>query len=350
MGGAVGVGGPAGGHDGGGGGVVCVGLAVLDVVQRVPGPLAWGHKHVSTSAEVAAGGPATNAAVCAAHLLGSATLVTGLGRSAAAEAVGAELAAYGVRVVDLADDDWPLPVAACLVEESGERTVVSPGALRTSWSLTDEARAAVTGAGVLLLDGHHPAAAAAALAQSAYPGAAPGVGPDARRDFGPGSGAPGVGQAARRRPLTILDAGSAKPHAEEWLPALDVVAGSADYAAAIGTDLAGAVRHVLARGAGAAVMTDGAREILWSDGGHLHRTSPPAVRAVDTLGAGDAFHGALAAALSVGRSLGEAVDLAAHIASARVARAGARGWLAAVPRGGLHPGPGDGDPWKPLSP
>lgn len=299
--------------------MVCLGLAVLDVVQRVPGPVRWGHKHVSSAAEVVAGGPATNAAICAARLLGGATLVTGLGGTPAADAVRAELAAYGVRVIDLAPPSWPLPVAACLVDDAGERTVVSPGALATSWSLSEAAAAAVDGARVLLLDGHHPSAAAAALARASA------AQPGARR---------------------ILDAGSAKPHTQAWLAQLDVVAGSADYAAGLGLDLAGALAHALAAGAGAAVLTDGPAEVIWAEAGEPpRRRTPPVVRAVDTLGAGDAFHGALAAWLALGHCLDDAVSGAIGVASARVAHAGARGWLAGLaPIGGGPAASGTGPP------
>lgn len=298
--------------------VVCLGLAVLDVVQRVDEPPTWGRKHVSRSAEVVAGGPATNAAVCAAALLGSATLVTGLGGSVAAAAVREELSGYGVRVLDLAPRDWQLPVAACLVDAAGERTVVSPGALTTTWGLTPAAEAAVAQADVLLLDGHHPKAASAALAAvSAGPGGC----------------------------HRLLDAGSAKPHAEAWLSDLDIVAGSADYAAGLGLSLRDALAHLLDAGAGAAVVTDGAGDVLWAEragprwgpreatevaGTAVHRLRPPSVRAVDTLGAGDAFHGALAAAIACGYPLADAVAVAAAVASTRVAHVGARAWLAAL--------------------
>ena len=288
--------------------MVCLGLAVLDVIQRVAEPVTWGRKHVSSATEIAAGGPATNAAVCAARLLGSATLVTGLGGSPAAALVRAELETYAVRVIDLAPPDWQLPVAACLIDAAGERTVVSPGALATGWGLTGPARAAVADAGVLLLDGHHPAAATAALTQAS---------------------------AGHRGPRTVLDAGSAKPHTQAWLPRLDVVAGSADYAAGLGLSLDQAVEHALRAGAGAAVMTDGPHEVLWADrGGAGGRVRPPRVRAVDTLGAGDAFHGGLVAALAADLPLAQAVDVAARVAAARVAHAGARAWLTTVPATG----------------
>jgi sugar/nucleoside kinase (ribokinase family) len=52
------------------------------------------------------------------------------------------------------------------------------------------------------------------------------------------------------------------------------------------------------------------------------------VKAVDTLGAGDVFHGALAAALAVhAADLPGCIDLAAQVAAVRCSRLGSRAWL-----------------------
>jgi sugar/nucleoside kinase (ribokinase family) len=59
--------------------VVCVGLATVDLVYRVdriPGP---DEKVQADSADIAAGGPATNAAVTAATLGADVTLVNAVG-------------------------------------------------------------------------------------------------------------------------------------------------------------------------------------------------------------------------------------------------------------------------------
>lgn len=325
--------------------VVCLGLAVLDVVQRVESPPTWGTKGLATSVEIAAGGPATNAAIACAASGVPTTLVTALGSSPQAGLVRAECERFGLHVVDLAagiasgatagdaaaahtsedagavdhadanpdadadagsdrgTEEWDLPVASCIVDAAGERTVVSTGALTTALPLTPEAESALAYARVLLLDGHHPVAAARAL--------------DAR----PGSC------------LAVLDAGSAKPHAEPWLSVLDVVAGSADYATGLTLGQEEALAHVLDSGAGAAVMTDGAGPVLWATRtGQAGSYSPPAVRALDTLGAGDAWHGAFVAALALDLSLADAVAYASESASIRVRHQGARGWLAHITR------------------
>ncbi|WP_420174291.1 carbohydrate kinase family protein [Luteococcus sp. OSA5] len=278
---------------------VFLGLTTLDVVQRVESRPPWGVKSVVESTQLSAGGPAANAAVTAAALLGRSTLITGLGATTAAHTVRADLEEHGVTVVELASPDFQLPVSTCIVEPDGTRTVFSTSALRSRHQLNDEARAVLASADALMVDGHHPVAAGMAL-----------------------------GLMADSPCLTVLDAGSVKPAAESWLSWLDVVAGSADYAAGLGTDLEGAVQHVLDAGATTAVMTDGAGAALWAGPTERGTVTPPQVDAVDTLGAGDAFHGALTAALLLnGGDLARAVAEACRVASIRVQHAGARGWL-----------------------
>ena len=48
-------------------------------------------------------------------------------------------------------------------------------------------------------------------------------------------------------------------------------------------------------------VTDGPQDVLWRDGKALRRSPAFPVKAVDTLGAGDVFHGAFALALAEGR-------------------------------------------------
>ena len=93
-------------------------------------------------------------------------------------------------------------------------------------------------------------------------------------------------------------------------------------------DAAGPVADGLrAIGVGRFVLTLGSEGSLVCEGGA--RTAIPAypVRAVDTVGAGDAFNGALAAALSEGLSLIEAATRANAAAAIAVTKPGAQGAL-----------------------
>ena len=355
-----------------------VGLTTLDVVHRAAAPPGRDRKITASRQDVAAGGPAANAAVTAAALGARAVLVTALGTGPVATAARADLEAHGVEVLDVvagpssgppadppAEDAaaFPLAVSAVLVDEAtGERSVVSAdAALVAAPAPTPDALAALPRPDAVLLDGHHPAIARAVLAHLDALGTTPRrFPPEAELVDAQGTaGAEGAGG----RPFVVLDCGRWRPLFAELLPAADVAACSADFAvpddvlADLAPDLppdlpsggaaaegpAGArgserPGRLSALGARAVVVTHGAGPVdvataafTFPDGSPYRRSLQiPGVAAVDTLGAGDAFHGALTAALASGRRLTDAVEVAAGVASQRVQHVGPRSWLAAV--------------------
>jgi len=141
--------------------ILCAGLATVDVVYRVdrlPGP---DEKAQATAVEIAAGGPAANAAVTAAALGAEVTLVTAVGSHPLGELIRADLAARGVRLVDAArEHPAPPPVSAVTVlEATGQRSIVS----RNAGDLAARVPAGgLPDADLTLVDGHHPALAVAA--------------------------------------------------------------------------------------------------------------------------------------------------------------------------------------------
>lgn len=87
------------------------------------------------------------------------------------------------------------------------------------------------------------------------------------------------------------------------------------------------LREALAAGARAAVVTRGERGCQWVSANapdQLRHTPAFAARAVDTTGAGDAFHGAFALCIAEGRALAEAIDFASATAAIKVTRLGSR--------------------------
>ncbi|MGQ0483465.1 MAG: PfkB family carbohydrate kinase [Pseudonocardia sp.] len=294
---------------------LCVGLTTLDVVHHVDGAPAWGGKHRAVGGELLAGGPAANAAVTAAALLGSARLLTALGRTGPADPVRADLAEHRVTLLDVAPPDWPTPVASVVVDlRTGDRTVVgaAPAAVPDGRAVSAAGPDGTPGppadplhgVAAVLLDGHH-AGLAAAVAERA---------------------------AAAGLPV-LLDAGSWKPEVVEWLPAVTVAACSADLCPPggrrAGDDPRAAADLLHRLGVPTVLVTDGARPVFWSVAVGGTGTVPvPRAVAVDTLGAGDAFHGALVAASASGvTGLVEAVEFAAGVAALRCTHLGGRAWL-----------------------
>ncbi len=290
---------------------VFVGLATLDVIHRVdaaPGP---NEKITARAQFVAAGGPAANAAVAFAALGGESSLLTALGSGPIARTIAAELAGVGVRVVDVApESEDQAPVSSVsVIEATGERSVVGGDAARLvvpaprAEDLTRE----LGEADVVLLDGHHPELARAAAHE-------------VRR-----SGVP-----------SVLDAGRWKPVMADVLPCVTDVVASADFRLPGRNTSADTGSGLAAGGAPVVVVTAGGDPVRWWSGGRCGEIEVPEVGVVDTLGAGDVFHGGYAFALAQGLGLERRIAFASEVAATRCAHVGPRSWLAAIARIPLH--------------
>ncbi|WP_309064870.1 PfkB family carbohydrate kinase [Microbacterium sp.] len=295
---------------------VFAGLATLDIVHRVIAPPARNEKITARMQFVAAGGPAANAAVTFAALGGRATLITALGRSPVARLIAAELESVRVEVIDVMPDlDAPAPVSSIAVsEESGDRAVIGGDAagLVVPAPSTQMLEAALQDSVVLLLDGHHPEVAAAA-AEAAV---------------------------ARRLPI-VMDAGRWKPAFATLLPRATDVVMSADFRMPDADDAAATAAQLVSQGIPAVVATAGADPVRWWSEGQAGTVEVPQVHAVDTLAAGDVFHGAYAFALARGADLKTRIAFAGSVAATRCGMIGPRSWLDAVAAIPLDPNRGD---------
>ncbi|PZS39318.1 MAG: kinase [Pseudonocardiales bacterium] len=287
-----------------------VGLATLDVVQRVGQWPGVNEKVVAQRSDIAAGGPAAVAAVTFGALGGRSVLLSALGPGPVARLAAAELDRAGVHVVDAWAAGPDLSISAITVlDDTGQRSVVSRNAEDLTAVVPDDLPALVGDTDIVLIDGHHPELAVAAARVAAAVGIP-----------------------------VVLDCGSPKPVYAELVPLADAVVCSAgfvtdpdrsdpDRSDPDRSDAAAAA--LLADGARLVAMTAGAAPVRWwtrQDSGAL---MVPRVAVRDTLGAGDVLHGAVAFARARGvtdpqRSLSFGIA----VASLRVQHVGPRAWLA----------------------
>ena len=278
--------------------LLCAGLSTVDLLYRVDRIPGADEKAQAGSVTVAAGGPALNAAVTAAALGADVTLLTAVGTHPLGELIRDDLHRHGVTLIDAAPDTaTPPPVSAVTVDPTGRRTVVSRNAGDVAVRVPPDLDLAVA---AVLVDGHHPALAVA---------------------------------AARAARLLIVDAGTWRPVFAEILPLADVVACSAGFRppGATGDDEIAAA--ILAAGTRHVAITHGPDPVRWWSGGRSGEIPVPPVEAVDTAGAGDAFHGALAVALTRDPEINDlrsALAYAVHVAGVRVRHWGPRDWLSRV--------------------
>lgn len=344
------------------------GLTTLDVLHRldhVPDPLL---KVTSTDFTMAAGGPATNAAVTYATLntasrvlsdsgdeagatsgplvsSGDAPmLLTALGEGPVSAFLAADLAAAGVRVLDATAlaapstesteaDDHPAtpeqrdaapasspagrePAVSSVIEHPSGRMVASTNARLDA----DAGRVAAhlpERVGAVLIDGHNPV-----LAQAALTLGVPDI--DGDDPFAP--------LEARPPHPRILDGGSWKDWLTPLLGFVDIAVVSEDFAPPLMARPDGAQVAEFLRGFGImrTVRTRGDRSVQYWWDGASGEVPVEAIPDASTLGAGDAFHGAFAWAIERG---GDAdperlIRFASAVAAVSVSSFGTRQWLA----------------------
>ena len=287
--------------------VVCVGHAALDSVYRIDAFPARPTKVTASRHDRSVGGMAANAACAIAALGGQAALWGPIGDDEIGRRIAAELQAAGVAT----ETDFIVPGArsshsAIIVEGSGERLIVSYRG-DTLEAPAELVKGRPIDAQVVMIDVRW-AAGARCMADRARQLGIPIV-LDAE-----------MGNVELVRALVPL-----ADHVifsengwEEWLGRMPKPAETGDV-----------LRGLVAAGAKLAAVTLGERGVVYAAAGGAGVIHLPAfpVTAVETLGAGDTFHGAFALALAEGMAIDAAMRFAAAAAALRCTRSGGRAAL-----------------------
>jgi ribokinase len=306
--------------------VIVVGSVNVDLVARVARLPAPGETVTGATFARHHGGKGGNQATAAVRLGASVSFVGAVGDDALGGEAGAALRAEGIDDRELTTVDGPTGVALILVDEGGENliAVASEANALVGAELVGAALGRLAaGLGDVVLVGHEiPTAATIAALRTAHE-----------------AGATTILNPAPATGLTAGDLAFADiviPNRGELL--LLSRGGAADddamgHAAAPPADIAASARALLAtpaddRGPRAIVVTLG-REgaLLVPSHGDPVVVLAPTVTAVDTVGAGDTFAGALAASLAEGRDLVTSARRAVAAASLSTTRPGARGGM-----------------------
>ncbi|MBV9518292.1 MAG: sugar kinase [Hyphomicrobiales bacterium] len=275
--------------------VLCVGIATLDYVYAVEGVPRRGEKYRAHDLVVIGGGTAGTAAHAIARLGGKAMLATRLGDDPTGDAIVAELQAAGVDC-SLARRYSGLrsPSSAVLVDPEGERLVTCYADVRTP----DDAS---------FLPCRLPEGTSAVLADVAWVTGARRL-LLAAREFG----VPGV-----------IDGDRVVDDKSYFDIASHVAYSAATVRTLTGLDDPAEALEVLARSArNWLCVTDGERGVWFTADGGIDHVPAYHIAALDTLGAGDVFHGALALALGEGVAERGAVSFANAAAALKCLRFG----------------------------
>jgi len=252
------------------------------------------------------GGKGANQAVAAARLGASVKFITKTGDDIFGQEAREHFRNEGIDITDsVVDTRYPSGVALITVDQSGENTILVasgangqllPGDIPFDSILTNECK-------VVLLQLEIPLSTVSAVTDEAN-----------RR---------GIPVILNPAPATELD--------DELLNKVNILTPNEIEASMLSgiavTDLdsaKSACRALQNKGVETIILTMGSKGALICTNLEFIHITAPEVHAIDTTAAGDVFNGALASAISRGRSMIEAVEFACKAASVSVTRLGAQ--------------------------
>ena len=279
--------------------ILCIGMPVRDLTFRVRGVPARGSKENATHFEEISGGNALNAAISIVRLGGRASICGPMGdvRETSSRYMFDKLAHEGIDARHIVHmPGLVTPISTIMIDPSGERTIVTfrdPELWKVRLPHPD----------VLLED------CAAILTESRC------------AEF-----CTDLCAEARRRDIpVIVDVDRAMSLREGLLTASSHLVFSSEplQETADVTDDGAALKKIAKLTSSFLAGTRGPQGTIWLDElGHLQETAAFPVHTVDTLGAGDVFHGAFALAITENQEIRQALRFASAAAALKCTRFG----------------------------
>jgi sugar/nucleoside kinase (ribokinase family) len=279
--------------------ILCIGMPVRDLTFRVQGLPARGSKENASHFDEICGGNALNGAIGIVRLGGRASMCGPLGdsRETTSRYIFDKLAHEGIDTKHIIHmPGLVTPISNIMIDPSGERTIVT-------FRDPELWKVRLPSAGILLED------CDAVLIESRCAEFCTDICAEARR-----RDIPVIVDADRTMSLRegLLTASSHLVFSSE---ALQSTAGIADDAEAL--------KKISKLTPSFVAGTSGAQGTLWLDEHHnLQQTPAFPVHTVDTLGAGDVFHGAFALGITEGQDLPTALRFASAAAALKCTRFG----------------------------
>jgi sulfofructose kinase len=244
-----------------------IGHASYDQVFSIPHHPASDEKMQADNLLSCGGGPAANAAVTAAKLGFKAGFCGYLGNDNCGDSHLSELQAHDINTQLIKRGDSPTPLSVVLVKPNGDRALINYKG-NTQALAADSVDFSSVNTKTLLFDGHEAKLSLSALQQ-----------------------------ANLKTVPSVLDAGSLHDGTLSLMNQVDYLVCSEKFAIQYAGDPQTALSQ-LAAFAPWVVITLGEHGLIWQHGQEIGKLDAPNIEAVDTTGAGDAFHGAFAAGLS----------------------------------------------------
>ena len=277
-------------------------MVTLDLIYLVEQMPDRNQKIAALSSTIAAGGPATNAAVAFGHLGNNATLLGAVGAHPVNHLILADLQQCGVTIADLTPTrtDSP-PISSIIVTEStGDRAVVAMNAIKSPIDASLSVR--LDEVDIVLIDGHQIEASVT------------------------------IAQRAKQQGIpVVIDGGSWKPGFDQVLPWVDYAICSANFYPPDCHTSEQVLSYLSKWGISQIAVTRGEGAIEVLNEGVRGAIDVPKTQVIDTLGAGDIFHGAFCHFI-LQSDFFNALTEAAKVAADSCQFFGTREWMSAKRR------------------
>jgi len=278
--------------------ILCIGMPVRDLAFRIDAIPARGSKVPASQFEEIAGGNALNAAIGIMRLGGRAALCGPMGdtEETSSRYIFDKLAEEGIVTRHLVHmPGLVTPISAIMIDPSGERTIITFRDPKL-WNVQlPDSEILLRNCGAVLIESRCAAFATDLCAAARHRGIPVVVDVD--------------GTISLREGLL-----TASSHLIFSSEALRATAGSDDDATAL--------RKVATLTSSFLAATRGPQGTIWLESGDLHETPAFPVHTVDTLGAGDIFHGAFALAMIENQDIPAALRFASAAAALKCTRFG----------------------------
>ena len=275
--------------------VLCVGHAAFDVTMSADYHPAADEKLQASAMRNCGGGPAANAAVQIARLGGASAFCGYLGNDIYGDAHVAEFESDDVDLTYLVRGSAPSSISQILAKPDGSRSLVNYK-VDTPWLAAGAVNVSRSNPRAILFDGHEPL-----LSESII-------------DWAMGEEIP-----------SVLDAGSMHRGTGALAMKVDYLVASEKFARQFcETDDVDVALKQFSEQRDNVVITLGGQGLIWARDGEFGALPAFKVNAIDSTGAGDAFHGAFALGVAQGMAWHELLTFASAAGALTCTRLGAR--------------------------